>query len=67
MLMTDILDIKIMDHKGENHRAGDVSKETRGVGCWEVPMSSKVGDECIVGEADHLGQDIHATMDFVQM
>jgi hypothetical protein len=60
---TNILDTQIIDHKGETHRAGDMSEETRGVGSWDVPMSSKVGEECILGKAACLWEAVHATSD----
>jgi hypothetical protein len=39
MFTADVFDTKIVNHKGEADRVGDVGEETGSVGCWGVPMS----------------------------
>jgi hypothetical protein len=64
MLLDNIIDTKIVDHKAEGNGTGDVHEEARGVGQLDIAIFGKVEDQVIIGQDAGLWKAIHAFVDF---
>ena len=63
VLTADVFDTKVVNHKGETDRAGDVGEQTGRVGRGGVAMGREVGKEGVIGEAAGLREAVHAATD----
>jgi hypothetical protein len=59
MFAAHLFDTKVIDHKGENDRPGDVSVRSWCIGKLVVPTGDQVGLEAVIGNDTGLWEPIH--------